>query len=59
MGKQECIYLGNLDSKRDWGHAKDFVEGMRIVQNKKADDFVLATGRSVTVRKFIDYQRNK
>ena len=55
MGKQECIYLGNLDSKRDWGHAKDFVEGMwRIVQNKKADDFILATGRSVTVRKFIE-----
>ena len=54
-GKQECIYLGNLDSKRDWGHAKDFVEGMwRIVQNDKADDFVLATGRSVTVRKFIE-----
>ncbi len=54
-GKQECIYLGNLDSKRDWGHAKDFVEGMwRIVQNEKADDFVLATGRSVTVRKFIE-----
>ncbi len=55
IGKQDCIYLGNLDSQRDWGHAKDFVEGMwRIVQNDIADDFVLATGRTVSVRKFIE-----
>ncbi len=55
IGKQDCIYLGNLDSQRDWGHAKDFVEGMwKIVQNDVADDFVLATGRTVSVRKFIE-----
>ena len=55
IGKQDCIYLGNLDSQRDWGHAKDFVEGMwKIVQNDIADDFVLATGRTVSVRKFIE-----
>ena len=53
--KQKCLYLGNLDAKRDWGHAKDFVKGMwLILQQKKPDDFVLATGKTHTVRKFVE-----
>lgn len=52
--KQNMLYLGNLDAERDWGHAKDYVEGMwRILQHKKADDFVLATGVTTSVRKFV------
>ena len=52
-GKQEKILLGNLDSKRDWGHAKDYVECMwRILQHDKPDDFVIATGEMRTVREF-------
>ena len=54
-GLQDKVYLGNLDAKRDWGHARDYVEGMwRIVQQKKPDDFVLATGETHTVRKFVE-----
>ncbi|TWT83484.1 GDP-mannose 4,6-dehydratase [Planctomycetes bacterium CA13] len=53
MGMQEKLYLGNLDAKRDWGYAKDYVEGMwRILQHSAPDDFVLATGRTETVRDF-------
>lgn len=45
LGLQDCVSLGNLDAKRDWGHAKDYVEAMwRILQQDKADDFVVATG---------------
>src|SRR3954467_4764908 len=45
LGLQDKLYLGNLDAKRDWGHARDYVDGMwRIVQQKTPDDFVLATG---------------
>jgi GDPmannose 4,6-dehydratase len=52
---QEKLYLGNLDSIRDWGHAKDYVEGMwRILQHHKADDWVLATGEATSVRKFVE-----
>lgn len=55
LGMQEKLYLGNLDAKRDWGHAKDYVEGMwRILQHDVPDDFVLATGVMVTVREFVD-----
>ena len=55
LRKQKLMYLGNLDAKRDWGHAKDYVEGMyKILQQKKPDDFVLATGKSFTVRKFVE-----
>ena len=55
VGKQQRLYLGNLDAKRDWGHAKEYVEGMwRILQHEKADDFVLATGRTETVRHFVE-----
>lgn len=53
VGLQEKLYLGNLDAKRDWGYAKDYVEGMwRIMQHDVADDFVLATGRTESVREF-------
>jgi GDPmannose 4,6-dehydratase len=51
--QQECLYLGNLDAKRDWGHARDYVEGMwRIVQQEEPDDYVLATGITTSVRDF-------
>lgn len=54
LGLQEKIYLGNISAKRDWGHAKDYVEGMwRMLQQEKADDFVLATGTTTTVRDFV------
>jgi len=55
FGLQEKIYLGNLDAKRDWGHARDYVEGMwRVLQQDKPDDFVLATGEAHSVREFVD-----
>ncbi|ABV95850.1 GDP-mannose 4,6-dehydratase (plasmid) [Dinoroseobacter shibae DFL 12 = DSM 16493] len=55
LGRQDRFYLGNLDAKRDWGHARDYVEGMwRIVQQDKAEDYVLATGETHTVRSFVD-----
>jgi GDPmannose 4,6-dehydratase len=54
LGKKDILYLGNLNSQRDWGHAKDYVEGMwRILQNDKPEDFVLATGITTTVRDFV------
>ncbi|MGI9438439.1 MAG: GDP-mannose 4,6-dehydratase [Parvibaculales bacterium] len=54
-GNQEKLYLGNLDAKRDWGHAKEYVEGMHaIVNHTEGDDFVLATGRTETVRRFVE-----
>lgn len=53
LGLQEKLYLGNLDSKRDWGHAKDYVEAMwRVLQQDTAEDFVIATGTTNTVREF-------
>lgn len=53
-GKQDCLYMGNLDAKRDWGHAKDYVEAMwLILQQEKPEDFVIATGTTTTVREFI------
>lgn len=55
LGKREQFWLGNLDAKRDWGHARDYVEGMwRILQNDEPDDFVLATGVLYSVRQFVD-----
>ena len=54
-GKQDKLYLGNLDAKRDWGHAKDYVEGMwKILQYNQPEDFVLATGKSHSVRDFCE-----
>jgi GDPmannose 4,6-dehydratase len=55
MGTQEQLYLGNLDAKRDWGHAGDFVDGMwRMLQQEKPEDFVLATGVTTTIREFAE-----
>jgi len=55
LGLQECLYLGNLGARRDWGHARDYVEAMwRILQQKKADDFVIATGVQHSVREFVE-----
>jgi GDPmannose 4,6-dehydratase len=54
-GRQERLYLGNLDAKRDWGHAREFVRGMwMIMQHETPDDFVLATGTSHSVRDFVE-----
>lgn len=55
LGFQERLYVGNLDAKRDWGHAREYVEGMwRILQQEEPDDYVLATGETRTVREFIE-----
>ncbi len=55
LGLQSALHLGNLDAVRDWGHARDYVEGMwRIVCHDKPDDFVLATGESHSVREFVE-----
>jgi GDPmannose 4,6-dehydratase len=55
LGLQEKLYLGNLAAKRDWGHARDYVEGMwRMVQQETPDDYVLATGETHAVREFVD-----
>ena len=54
-GKEDTLFLGNLNAIRDWGHAKDYVEGMwRILQHHQADDFVLATGIAISVREFAE-----
>ncbi|RVD34237.1 GDP-mannose 4,6-dehydratase, partial [Mesorhizobium sp. M4A.F.Ca.ET.020.02.1.1] len=54
-GRQDVLYLGNIDARRDWGHARDYVEGMwRILQHDEADDFVLATGETHSVREFVE-----
>jgi GDPmannose 4,6-dehydratase len=54
LGMEECLYLGNLDAKRDWGHAKDYIEGMYLIlQQEKPEDFVLATGITTTIREFV------
>ena len=56
MGHQKKLVLGNLDSKRDWGHAKDYVEAMwKILQQKKPDDYVIATGKQYSIRQFINF----
>jgi GDPmannose 4,6-dehydratase len=55
LGLQDKLFLGNLDAKRDWGHAKDYVEGMwRMVQQDQPDDYVLATGETHPVREFVE-----
>lgn len=54
-GKDACLYMGNIDARRDWGYAPDFVEGMwRMLQQKQPDDYVLATGEMHSVREFIE-----
>ncbi len=55
LGRQEKLYLGNLDAKRAWGHARDYVEGMWLMlQQPEADDYVLATGETHSVREFVE-----
>ena len=55
LGLQETLWLGNLEARRDWGHARDYVEGMwRILQQDEPDDYVLATGETHTVRSFVE-----
>jgi GDPmannose 4,6-dehydratase len=55
-GRQDTLYLGNLDAKRDWGHAREYVEGMwRMLQQDKGDDYVLATGTTTTVRQMAEW----
>ena len=59
-GKQKTLYLGNLDAKRDWGHAKDYVVAMwKILQQKKPEDFVIATGKQYSIRQFISLVSKK
>ena len=59
LGLQDKMYLGNLDAQRDWGHAKDYVEGMwRMMQQEIADDYVLATGETHPVREFVEKSFN-
>ena len=54
MGLEKCLYMGNIDAMRDWGHAKDFVRMQwMMLQQEKADDFVIATGIQHSVREFI------
>jgi GDPmannose 4,6-dehydratase len=55
LGLQDTLFLGNLDAKRDWGHARDYVEGMWLItQQPEPDDYVLATGESRSVREFVE-----
>jgi GDPmannose 4,6-dehydratase len=55
LGLQDALWLGNLDARRDWGHARDYVEGMwRILQQETPDDYVLATGETHSVRRFVE-----
>jgi GDPmannose 4,6-dehydratase len=55
VGIQDCLYLGNLNARRDWGHAKDFVEAMWLMlQQDEPEDFVIATGTQYSVREFVE-----
>jgi GDPmannose 4,6-dehydratase len=55
LGTQDCLYLGNMDAKRDWGHAKDYVRMQWLMlQQEEADDFVIATGKQYSVREFVE-----
>lgn len=59
-GLEKTLYLGNLGAKRDWGHARDYVEGMHsILQAEAPDDFVLATGETRSVREFVELASRK
>ena len=54
LGLDSCLYLGNLNAQRDWGHAKDYIEGMYLIlQQEQPEDFVLATGITTTIRDFV------
>ena len=59
-GKDDCLYLGNLDAKRDWGHARDYIEAMWLMlQQDEPDDFVIATGQTRTIREFCEVAFNR
>jgi GDPmannose 4,6-dehydratase len=54
LGLQQKVYMGNIDSKRDWGHARDYIEAMYLIlQQPTPDDFVIATGETTSVREFM------
>ena len=56
LGLQEKLYLGNIEAKRDWGYAKEYVEAMWLMlQHEQPDDFVIATGKTQSIRNFLDY----
>jgi GDPmannose 4,6-dehydratase len=60
LGLQDCLYLGNLDARRDWGHARDYVEAQWLMlQQPQAEDFVIATGRQYSVRDFVNLAAQK
>ena len=60
MGKQKKLFLGNLDSKRDWAHARDYVEAMwKMLQQKKPEDFVIGTGKTFTIKDFVNRAAKK
>lgn len=60
LGLQDCLYLGNLDAKRDWGHARDYVEAMWLMlQQEQPNDFVIATGKQYSVRDFVSAAANE
>ena len=60
LGLQDCLYLGNLDARRDWGHARDYVEAQwLILQQPRAEDYVIATGKQHSVRDFVNLAAQK
>ena len=60
LGLQKKLYLGNLNAKRDWGHAKDYVKAMwKILQQEKASDYVISTGKQYTVKQFVNFVLNE
>ena len=60
LGLQKKLFLGNLDAKRDWGHAKDYVEAMwKILQRKTPSDYVIATGKQYSVKEFVNLTLNE
>jgi GDPmannose 4,6-dehydratase len=60
LGVQDCLYLGNFNARRDWGHARDFVEAMWLMmQQERAEDFVIATGKQYSVREFVELAASK
>ncbi|MDP1633553.1 MAG: GDP-mannose 4,6-dehydratase, partial [Gallionellaceae bacterium] len=60
LGLQDCLFLGNLDARRDWGHAKDYIEMQWLMlQQDEAEDFVIATGVQYSVRDFVDAAANE
>src|SRR5438045_8968513 len=60
LGLQDCLYLGNLNAKRDWGHARDYMEAAWLMlQQSEPDDYVIATGEQFSVRQFVESAANE